>query len=206
MDAVNEWLYIASLTIGFVLLGLSATVGVGLLVAPDRMRDTMRASNQRYSLRKALKPLEIQRDADRLIYRHHRLAGALLIIAASFFLYVYLTDSPVLKIAGWLQGQLGTDGFSGTVAGLGGFLAIVNFLALLLGVTLLVRPSALKPLEAVANRWVSTRQATRHLDDEINTMDGLVWQAPRFAGGLILVGALYALINLFSVIEMTAGR
>lgn len=206
MNAVNEWLYVATISIGFVLVGLAIFVGVGMLVAPDRMRSTASASNQKYSLRKALKPLEIPRHTDRVIYRHHRIAGSLLALAAAAFLYVYLTDSPQLQISGWLAARLGTAAFSSTLAGLGGFLAVVNFLALLLGVVLAVRPSALKPLENVANLWVSTRQATRPLDKEYGQLDTLAWRMPRLTGIIILLAGSFIMVNLFQILIETGTR
>lgn len=197
MDAVMSWLYVASISIGFVLVGLAIFVSIGLIVAPDRMQRTMRASNERYSLRKALKPVEIPRDADRLVYRHHRFVGFSLVLASSFFLFTYLTDNPQVEFAKWLAVAIGTTALSETLYGLGGFLAVGNFVALILGIVLVVRPSALKPVESVANRWFSTRRASRPLDREYGQVDTLVWQSPRIAGGILLLAALFVLVNIF---------
>lgn len=206
MNALNEWLYVAGISITIVLAGLALMVGIGLLTVPHRMRETMRAANQKYSLRRALKPVEIPRDADRLIYRHHRIVGALLAVASAFFLFVYLTESPQASYIEWFQRHFRSNAFSATLTGLAGFLAIVNLLAFILGVVLFVRPSALKPVERIANRWYSTRQATRALDREFETMDSAVMRHPRLTGGLIIVGAFYILLNLVQVASMLASR
>jgi hypothetical protein len=59
-----------------------------------------------------------------------------------------------------------------------------------------VRPSLLKPLEARANRWVSTRQKTRLLSKEHTPLDELLQQYPRLFGIVIAAAASLLLLVL----------
>lgn len=72
-------------------------------------------------------------------------------------------------------------------------LLILGSLAgLVAGVLLLFRPNVLQSWGVLLNRWVSTRQMELPLDRSVN-IDPWFYRHRRFAGLLILLGALYIL-------------
>lgn len=143
-------------------LGL-ALVGGGLLLRPPRASD-------HGSDPPPLQWLDRQWRIERGIYRHHRLAGLLVIAAALLFFFktwpVGLLAAPQMP-EGWLLGWW--------------VLAIGNLFNLLVGILLLLRPSRLRPLEAASNRWIAVKPAA---------IAAWLLRHPRLRGALILLISL----------------
>jgi hypothetical protein len=76
---------------------------------------------------------------------------------------------------------------------------ICSAVILLLGIAIFIRPSLIKIVEVWANRWISTRQATRSLSVERDQVNQLVYQYPRFVGGIIVFLSVYACLLLYLV-------
>ncbi len=93
-------------------------------------------------LLEALRLLDRQWQIERLVYRRHRLFGLLVATTSVFCLW-----------------QLGRSGLSAILAShypasiLAWALLLGQAFNLLVGLVILVRPSLLKPLEALSNRW-----------------------------------------------------
>ena len=94
---------------------------------------------------------------ERFIYRHHRPFGSAIIAGALTLLYLLyrghlqLTDMPAWQISIGLR----------TADLVAWILAIA---VLLIGFAMLIRPSLLKGIEAVSNRWIPLpRPGSRHL-------------------------------------------
>lgn len=143
-------------------LGLSL-VGGGLLLRPPR-------PGQAGAGQAPLRWLDRQWRIERGIYRHHRLAGLLVIAAALLFFFktwpVGLLAPPQIT-EGWLLAWW--------------LLAIGNLFNLLVGVVLLLRPSHLRPLEAASNRWITI---------DPDTIARWLLDHPRLRGALILLISL----------------
>jgi len=60
----------------------------------------------------------------------------------------------------------------------------------------IVRPSALKGLEAWADRQVSSRQATKPLEEVRLPTDRFARAHPRLVGVIVTLGSLYVMVNL----------
>jgi hypothetical protein len=70
---------------------LALCVGLFLLLRPSLLRDLEQGANRWVSLRRAMKPVEIERDGvDEYLLRHNRRAGMLL-VAGSLYIMVLLT-------------------------------------------------------------------------------------------------------------------
>jgi hypothetical protein len=89
---------------------------------------------------------------ERLVYRHHRKAGIALISAAALWLWLLSPLEPLraFLLISWhyLKHVFGSADFP-VLAG-----SCLALWALVIGLLLLLRPSLLKPVESVANRWV----------------------------------------------------
>lgn len=196
-NLLNDMLVVGAL----IFLLISLLTGLAFIIAPGRAVGLERQADRRFSLRKALKPLEIPRQTERFFYRHHRIVGAMIVIFASIFLWIYLVEGEGGRIAAWAGKQLGAEVVSAWAANLGWFMVLLNFAAVLFGAVMFVRPSALKNVEAVANRWISTRQATRGLDTEHDPLGRFAARNPRLFGSLVLLGSLFILVNLLYLIR-----
>ena len=121
---------------------------------------------------------------EKLAYRHHRPIGVVMTIGAIIMLtpLLGLYDHPEVILA-----MNRTLGFLGTYAVI---LAswMLSIFALIIGLFLFLRPSALKDFEMAANRWIElfphTPSSYTLADRGINR---LVLRAPRLIGLLLLM-------------------
>ena len=119
---------------------------------------------------------------ERPIYRHHRKVGPL------------LTGAAVLWM--WLLYQLSDEHLSASFGDRGGlvFVLLCWLLALLVlatGVIMRVRPSALKPIEAHANRWLAP--APQRDDADAGGFYEHLLNRPRTTGVILLAASVTCL-------------
>lgn len=146
-----------------------ALVGLGLLLAGAGM--TVQALTGRdKGLPQAWFELERQWHIERLVYRHHRISGILILAAAAFFFWQFTTHGVFSAAGNWQPLALA--------------LAVGNAINALIGLVILFRPSGLKPIETAANRWFAVD--THHLGEQLRTH-------PRLRGLLIVLVALILL-------------
>ena len=128
---------------------------------------------------------------EKLAYRHHRPIGVVMTIGAIIMLtpLLGLYDHPEVILA-----MNRTLGFLGTYAVI---LAswMLSIFALVIGLLLLIRPSALKDFEMAANRWIELFPSTPISDKLANRgLNRLVLCAPRPIGLLLLISGLGCLL------------
>ncbi len=170
---------------------VAACAGLWLLAAP---RGFLRANawlGRWYSTQRALHPLERPIAVERPLYRHHRLLGALLTAGSLYATWRLATAYDEARLVAALRPELPAPLAGALLTGWTVFLLLGNLAALAAGIAVLVRPSALKGLEAWANRWISTRRALRFLDVPRGGPDRLVARHPRLTGALLLAAALW---------------
>ena len=182
----------------FFAVGAVFTLAVGLLLvfgsqAAFRISERM---NRWVSTRAAIRPLEEHRNISRPLYRMHRLVGALVCAGALYSLIVLGMPSGESAIVKSLSG-IGPARFSAWLSeSLRYVLLAGNFGALLFGLVFIVRPSALKTLEAWADHRISERMAIKPLEHMRMSADQFLRRHPRAAGVLVILGSLYVLVNL----------
>jgi hypothetical protein len=183
----------------FILVGAAFALLAGLLLIFDTRRAFRVGDwlNKWVSTREVVKPLEEHRNISRPLYRMHRLVGALICAGALYSLVVLGAPSGGSAIAMSLAG-VGPNRLFG--AWLGESLRYVllagNLGALVFGVVFLVRPSALKSLEAWADKRISERKAVKPLEKMRMSADQFLRRHPRAVGVLVVLGSLYVLLNL----------
>jgi len=151
--------------------------------------------NRWVSTRAAIRPLEEHRSISRPLYRMHRLVGALICAGALYSLIVLGMPSGESAIVKSLGG-LGPARFAEWLGeSLRWILLAGNFGALLFGIVFIMRPSALKSLEAWADRRISARRRTKPIEEAHLTADRFVRAHPRFTGMVVIAGSLYVLVN-----------
>lgn len=150
-------------------------LGLGLLLAGAgvTLQAIMGERGQPGSLGRAWTAVEQQWRIEHFIYRHHRISGAVIMLASAFFFWQFATlgifsGSPLdsaWELPIWLL-----------VAG--------NAANLVVGLIVFFRPSRLKPIEAVTNHWfaVDSRSVANRLA-----------MHPRLRGLLILLAAVVVL-------------
>jgi len=182
----------------FLLVGASFALVAGLVLLLDSKR-ALRVGGRLdrwVSTRAAVKPLEEFRSISRPLYRMHRLVGALICAGALYSLIVLGRPSGGEAIAKSLR-SIGPAPFSAWLAeSLRYILLAGNFGALLFGLVFIARPSALKKLEAWADRRISERKAIKPLESMRMSADQFLRRHPQAVGALLVLGSLYVLFNL----------
>ena len=173
-------------------------IGVCILLIPDRVVRISLKLNQWVSTENFFNKLDEQRHGERFFYRHHIIFGILLLIASAYVFYSFMFSFDPAKFSfsiftspdanQWLLQSLVFINLSFSV------------LIFLIGVIVVVRPSLLKSFEAVMNRWVVVDKSLKKLDVQMKVPDTMFTRRPRLMGLLIVIGSIYILINLSSVL------
>jgi hypothetical protein len=189
---VNQTVFI------FLLAGAAFALIAGLILLLDSARAFRIAAvlDRWISTRAALRPLEEHHSIAKPLYRMHRLVGALVCAGALYSLSVLGTPAGEAAISKTLSG-IGTARFSAWMSeSLRYILLTGNFFAFIFGLVFIVRPSALKGLEAWADRKVSGRRSTKPLEEMRRPADQFVRAHPKLIGALVILGSTYVLVNL----------
>jgi hypothetical protein len=172
------------------------TVGLMLLFDSARAFRIGEKLDRWVSTRAVLRPLEEHRSVAKPLYRMHRLVGTLICVGALYAMAVLATPAGGAAISKSLS-TLGPARFSAWLAeSLRLILLVGNAAAFVFGAIFIVRPSALKRLEAWADRRVSGRKAAKPLEVMHRPADRFAREHPRLLGGLVVGGSLYVLANL----------
>ncbi len=176
---------------------LAILVGFWLILAPLSFANVSRVADRWVSTRRAAEWLESPRPIERLFYRHHRPFGLLLMAGAAFalgYLGVNYERSADLLAAFVLPWEgVGSTVIAGVLTGI---LLVGSAGVLIISGFVVVRPSLLKRVEAASNRWVSTREAFRGLDNCSDSPGRAVARMPRLAGLVLVVAGLYTTLQL----------
>ncbi|MGD9390831.1 MAG: hypothetical protein PVG18_10220 [Thioalkalispiraceae bacterium] len=169
--------------------------GLYLLVFPASAVKLNQRFSKGFSLRKTTRPLETPVSIERWFYRHARITGSLLMLGAAylFFLLFWGLDYPQLTRN--LPG-LNVATWDWLLQAFQVFFTIMSLVVFLIGFLIVVRPSLLKPLEAKANTWVSTRQKMQFMSASVGQTDQLLARFPRQFGAIILIASAIVLINM----------
>lgn len=194
--AVIAWLLDAGTWIGVALLGGCLAYGLALIAFPGPALQFSANLSRRYSGRRALRPLEVPRATERYFYRHHKIVGSLLLAGVLAFFIVYFLDFPRDSALARLAGLMGRPLAGVVLDSVVAFFLVLNAAIAAISIVMIWRPSLLKPVEALANRWISTRQAFRGVDESHAPLDKLVRSFPRVAGLLVLLGAGYIVVGI----------
>jgi hypothetical protein len=160
--------------------------GSMLLTSPARFEKLSTYFNGWRSGRRALRPVELPIRIEPLVYRHHRLVGTVIALGGLYTIallwaveFPFASGSAIDAIAGDAIKML---------------LMIGNAVGIAVGLTVAIRPSALKKVEAYATAWVSTRQVARPLETMNFTVDRHTALHPRRVGLLLIVAGVYLLL------------
>jgi hypothetical protein len=172
--------------------------GFWLLIAPGGFARIEAMAGGPFSLRRGLRPFDISRNVDRYFYRHHEAIGLLAIAASTFTLYRTMFDIVPGKVARILINQYPAVVAEWLIASLQYTLLLGNLFAIVVGLVIYVRPSALKDFEARANRWFTARKKTLWLQSRLGNTSEILSNQPRTLGIIILVLSTY-LISMISI-------
>lgn len=186
-------------------LALALLVGALLLVRPPLLL----AINQRLSrwidTRSTFGLLEQPLMLERFFYRHHRLLGSLVTAGAIYVLWQWAFTYDREAFIALLDRRWLAAGLDFVVPALELALVVLHVLILFVGLIILLRPSLLKNVERVANRWHSGLPADS-LDAVIGSVDRGISLYPRLSGLVVVAAAAWSLVVLTPVLVQLLGR
>lgn len=193
MSTTETYLWLTSSL--FVLGILLIPLGLSFLFLPEKMTRIGERLNNWISTEHFFDSLNKPRYQERFVYRYHRLFGSFIIVASIISIYMLCfytnTESLLEKIVLMAETALGKwllQSFYFILLG-------ANILAFAIGMIIFIRPSLLKTIEEKANAWVETEEKLKVLDRTKELPDTVLPGNPRIFGTLILIGALYIIVN-----------
>ncbi len=184
----------------FLMLGSLAGLVVGgmLIQSPHRLRKVGDILNRWVSTRHLDQTLDRSIDIDPWFYRHSRISAGLILLAATYILYVFTIGldraSAITGLSRYFSLPPGLIG--GLLDGLVLSALLGSMFAAFVSLFLLLRPSMLKDFEQGANRWVSLRRGLKPLEIRREGLDEYTFKYNVQAGILLVLGSLYTLALL----------
>ena len=191
MEAVNVLVWRPVL---FILLGgsvVAVLLGIGLLVAPDRVRELNAFLGRWVDTEKMERAFDRPRWSERFFYRHHRIVGGLLCAGGCYVIYVFLLSRARHRLA-VLSGRDLYGFFDAGIA----ILVIGGTLAAFLGLVMYAKPSVLRDLEKAANRWISTDWARLLFNRSYSLLDESVFQYRKTAALVLIATGMFVAVTL----------
>lgn len=193
--ALHQWL-ISSLILFFLFWGIVAVaVGVGLIVCSSRTLKFFDTMNRYVSTRHGFKPMAVMRDVSLFVRRYRIWIAVLLIAGSAYSLFGLVAWFDIAAVVSRFGMNLPQAFVSWIVESLRWLLIIGCTFAFVIGVMLGFFPKALDILEARANKWYSFRNITRGADTMHLPLDKWVATYPRAAGWIIVLLALFVVID-----------
>jgi len=179
----------------FIVIGCAVglLVGIALMIRPGKVLGLNQKLDKWFDTHKLEATLNNRHEIEFNVFRYHRLTSAALLLAALYVLYAFvaghmrpaaLVGLPGLGVNGWLASAMLW------------LLAVGGIAAAAIGVLLLIRPAALKRLDAWASQWTSTDRLSVLIEKAHYQLDRFVARNTRWVGGFVAAGSLYALAML----------
>ena len=177
---------------------MGIAVSLMLVFKPQFLARISRVANRWLSTRGVELWLDRSIGIERWVYRHHRVVGLLVIVGAGYILAYFgwrFDKAVALKsLSAYVPHKLLLVGLPEALV----LIALVGAsMSLIVGVVMCLRPSLLRGVEQVANKWVSAPAVADAIDRPHADVDLFVNQHARAVGWLLLVGSAYLFFVMF---------
>lgn len=191
-NQMQLWFINSILLIGIVIF----FIGIWILIQPQGFLRASKSLGRWISTDVFFGSLDRPRYQERFIYKHHRIAGLMIIAGAIYTLFIMIQKIDVKLLVALLP-QIGGQFWSHWFYGVAYALMIsANLLALVIGLIVLVRPSMLKILETYMNKWVSPSIDLKKLDETHEIALEILPGNPRLFGLAVALGGVYIVISM----------
>jgi hypothetical protein len=189
------WHELAILSLIFALFGV--VLALLLIFRPQLVERINRVANQWVSARPVSLWLDRSVSVERWFHQHHRAVGIFIVLGSEYMIiyFGFLFDKvyTLQRWSGMLPPQLLEVLLNAMVVAA----LIAGAVALIVGLFFWLRPSVLRGMEEEANQWVSSRRATKVLDEPHGLVDRFVMHHAQRAGWLLLLGSIYLFFVTF---------
>jgi hypothetical protein len=186
----------------FLFLGavLGGVIGLLLIFRPQLFWRINRVANSWITLRVAERPLDRYISVERWFYRLHRPFGLFFAIGAVYVMGFFATAYDKTAAMHALVPYAPAVVLDFLLDALVIVLLVGAALALFVGLLLWLRPNQLRRIDEVANRWLSSRRATKVLDVPHNQVDRYVAHHARVSGWVMLAGSGYLFVAILMIL------
>lgn len=189
-SVINQLLIPGVVMLFFIGGVLAAVIGAGLILRNSGVFRLFGVMNRSVSTRQLLKPLEIPRDSNGVVWKYRRPIAAFFAIGATYSLYGLIAHVDNAAVVAALKLKYPPAAVLLLVESARLLLIVGCAVSLTVGILLGIFPETMRVLEGRASRWVSTRRMAPDADKMNVALDDWVAAFPRAAGCLILVPAL----------------
>lgn len=180
----------------FLVSGIAGlALGIGLAVFRTRVFLLFKPMNRWVSVRKQLAPMDVPHTIEPFVHQHRRWFSVLFIVGGLFSILMLVANAHATTVASLFGAGRVSDLESLTIHMVGALLIAGSILSIAIGVLLGFFPDKLRALEKRSNRWISSRQMAKGVDDMHLPLDRWFESSPRTAGCILAVAALILTIN-----------
>jgi hypothetical protein len=190
-DGIYTWLLSSLFWIGVLLL----PIALALIFAPVWTMQCSNKLNRWISTKQLFENLNRPRYQERILYRHHRTFGAMIVLLSLFSVYMLFFYSGPTETLGYFTRLVKTQFGIWLVTNCYYILLFLNVLAFFIGILVFFRPSLLKSIEHWSNRWVETENTLEGLDRVHEIPANILPGKPRIFGLIVLIGSVYILYS-----------
>lgn len=170
-------------------------IGLWLLISPASFLKTGNLLGRWVSTDSYFETLDRPRFQERAIYKYHRGFGALIFSGALYSMVILMmteTDIvidqlPVIVNRHW------SEWFYLTLYSI---LIGANGLAAVVGLLVFIRPSLIKGIEQVLNKWIGIEQKLKKLDERHEISLSILPGSPRLFGLAVSLAGIYMMLSL----------
>ena len=180
----------------FVLGSLLFVIGLWIMVKPQSFLKAGHSLSKWVTTDEYFACLDKPRYQERVIYRHHRAAGGIICAGALFTSYMLAfrlepammaASLPPVGDAYWSEWFYGTAYY---------LLLAANAFAVAVGAVIFLRPSKLKGIEKVLNRWIVSDDRLKKLDESHEISLEVLPGNPRLFGLAVTLGGVYIMLSI----------
>ena len=180
----------------FLVSGIAGlALGIGLAASRTRVFRLFKPMNRWVSVRKQLEPMEVPHTIEPFVHQYRRWFSVLFIVGGLFSVLMLAANVHATTVASLFGAGRVSDLESLTLRMAGALLIAGSILSIAIGILLGFFPDKLRALEKHSNRWISSRQMAKGVDDMHLPLDRWFESSPRTAGCILAVAALILTIN-----------
>lgn len=190
--AIQMWLINSMLLLGMLIFLL----GVWILILPTHFLKVGQSLSKWVTTDHYFDYMDKPRYQEKVIYKHHRASGILIVAGALYTLVMLLHKIDIDVVYTKLPAIINTfwsEWFYSTAYYL---LVGANILAVVVGSIVLLRPSLLKGVEQSLNKWINPEKSLKRLDETHEIALEILPGNPRLFGLAVTLGGLYIVLSM----------
>ena len=181
----------------FILGLLIFIIGLWMIFLPQHFLRMGKVLGKWVSTEEYFSTLDKPHYQERAIYRHHRIIGGLIVLGACYTMISLLNvDLETMRTG---LASYGNPFWTEWIFTVVYYLLISgNFVAIIMGLVVFIRPSLLKDIEKLMNKWIVSDEGLKKLDHIHEVPANILPGKPRLFGVIVALGGLYIMMTTWN--------